>query len=153
MFYWLMLAIVLATFYAFDAKLREATLLFGKRLAPEMGGRGLQDAITPPWQTVFAAALLLITLGLIVSAFLVEGMGAGLAVLASWFISRIVVGAVLSAQTPNLINSQYTKIILYSLANRSADYAKKNDMIRSDLAKRLYDAVFLEWFDEAELPT
>ena len=124
---------VLAIVFRYDLQMTQACLHVGRVISDTGSKRGFQDALTSPagnYLTVLVWALLAI---LTVYGFLGVGTGTGLILVSEFALISVMTGVLLPKQ-----NSGYwVKRIYASLARRTADYARNNDMMRSHATRML----------------
>ena len=133
---WLLVA-ALTVGFAYTMQFTAATLSMGKELGNALTGTstktGVQDAVTPPWQTNL---VLTVYAGIAV----VEGVMwwwlgwvSALVALAAMLPGASVVKLVL----PKPSGSHYRRLILQSMMNRYANYVRDGDVMRADAMKHL----------------
>jgi len=127
------LAGLIAFPFAYMLQFSAATLLIGRELTPSDSYRGLQDAITPPWQTN------LTMLVWATCAAIVGGMWWNLGILSAvGGMALIIFGAVVARQVlPKPTGNHYRGLILRSMISRYADYTRDGDKLRADAIKQL----------------
>lgn len=128
----------LAVAYRWDAGLTRATLTIGRRIAPNLGGTGMQDAVTPQWQwkvTVFVWAL---TIVILATAFLRFGAVVG-SLLVVWFIVAAMLVGIFFIPAPE--SPHYLNIISASLVGRHADFARDGDAKRAQAALHVIERI------------
>lgn len=130
---------------AFASRMQATTLWAGKKIAPEgMDAdmpRGFQDAITPKIQDTFNTILPICYLVILVSGS-IKSWYLGVVLLLVAFIGMFIAKTLIS----NKIKF-YLKIINYYMANKTADYAKTGDVMRTEAAKDVSEKLQQLYFD------
>ena len=133
------LVVVTGSIMAFAGRVQATTLWAGRAIAPadaeELMPTGVQDAITPRWQTWVNYAYMggMLAILIVGSA---QRWYLGIVAVIVAVIVQSVVGAILPKRA-----ASYLKWILVDLANREADYRKQNDHMRGDAAHDFADKV------------
>lgn len=129
---WIFAGIV-AIAFAYSMRFTQATLSFGRHLAGTTSGTGLQDAITPPWQTnlsMFSYIGVAVAIGAI---WWQLGWGPGLGAV----VFILVGGGVVGAMLPEKDSPHFTQLIQRSMIARYANYARDGDTMRAQAMKEL----------------
>jgi len=116
------------------------TKSLGLELSNNKDGIGFQNAITPPWFSIVALTIYGLSLFVIISGFLKYSLTTGFLYLGIYFLTLVIVGATLFR--PNSLSplaKPFYHIVLSSIINRHANYAKKNDKVRADAMKIVID--------------
>lgn len=129
---WIFAGLVTVLF-AYNMRFTQATLSLGQELAEATSGTGVQDAITPPWQTnlaMFSYIGAAVAIGIV---WWQLGWLSGLGALALILIGGGIVGAVL----PSRDSSHFRGLIIRSMCSRYADYVRDGDQLRAEAMKEL----------------
>jgi len=129
---WLFAGLVTAIF-AYNMRFTQATLSLGQELAETSTGTGLQDAITPPWQTNLAMFSYIAAAAAIVAIWWQLGWQSGLGALALILIGGGIVGAML----PDKDSTHFRDLIKRSMVSRYANFVRDGDQMRADAMKDL----------------
>jgi hypothetical protein len=137
----LMGAVLVGAIHAYSGRLQATTLWAGRAIAPlgseQMMPTGLQDALTPPWQTRLQLVWLIGYPALLIVGTL-QAWYFGIVALVLAFLVSGVVGAFLPCNA-----AWYLRVLANNLANREADYQKGGDMLRAEAARETFGRVAL----------
>jgi hypothetical protein len=125
--------------FGYILQFTQATLQFGRALGDGISGRGLQDAITPPWQTNVALATYTGVLLLPACLWYRSGWPAGLGA----FALIVVVGGATQKLMPKADGPHFRWLILRSMVSRHADYVRDGDTLRAQAMGELLAKVGL----------
>lgn len=128
-----MFAGLAAIAFAYTMRFTQATLSFGRSLAETESGTGVQDAITPPWQTNLAMITYIGVVAVVAVMWWHVGWGSGLGAIALILVG----GAVVSAALPDKDAPHFRNLILRSMISRYADYVRDGDTMRAEAMKQL----------------
>ncbi len=144
--FFLLIAIT-AVLFRCGLQLTGACLHVGRAISDGNSKTGFQDAITPPILTNVMLSVYVFSFALFIIAY----FEAGVTLVISLAIEFVFISTVTAFFIPSVSSKHWVKLIYNSLANRCADYAKKNDRERSNAAKLLaqkvasqFAAAFLE---------
>jgi len=111
----------------------QSTLIFGQELSDTDSGTGYQDAITPPWQTKLTLATYAIVLAAIIAMWWYVGWLYGVG-----SIVFILFGSGLASLfLPKKNSKHFRGIIMRSMCNRYANFARDGDSVRAKAMKDL----------------
>ena len=129
---WIFTGLV-AIVFAYSMRFTQATLSFGRILADTEVGTGVQDAITPPWQTNLAMIAYIGVPAAVGVMWWHSGWGSGLGALALiLFGGRLVIAALPDKDAPHFRN-----LIQRSMISRYAGYVRDADPMRAEAMKDL----------------
>ncbi len=123
---WIFAGIVSIAF-AYSMRFTQATLSYGRSLADTEVGTGVQDAITPPWQTNLAMMTYICFAAVVGVMWWQIGWGSGLGSLALVLFGGGIVGAML----PDKDSSHFRGLIQRSMISRHADFIRDGDKMRA----------------------
>jgi hypothetical protein len=118
---------------AYTLQFSQATLSLGRSLAGTSTGTGVQDAVTPPWQTNLALVVYIGLAAVLAGMWWQLGWASTLIGLVAVFIGSAISGAAFS----KLGASHYRRLILASMAARYANYRRVGDTVRADAMRQL----------------
>lgn len=124
---------MLAVLFRFGLGLTQGCLYVGKVISDSGSKTGYQDAVTPPFSTKFMLALYVLIPATFIFAFWYFGAVAGVIAMVEFVFVTVLTGVLL----PKSDAAFWVRTIYASLARRSANYAKKNDHMRSEAARSL----------------
>lgn len=128
-----------ACFSAYTKNMQQTTLALGKQLASDnpLLPAGLQDAITPPWQTRNNIAMFALWAGVLVYGFVIfEWYWALLGFALLIFLLMPLCSLLLM---PRPCSSHYVNLIRRSLEKRLEDYRAIGDEARAEAARMVLD--------------
>lgn len=128
---------VVSLAFGYELRFTEATLHFGRSISKIQEGKGVQDAITPPYSTnlaivAYVAAVLVLGFG-----FYLFGIWLGLGVVALFYFV-VMINRVLLIPKPE--SPHFRHLILMSMMNRYADYVKGGDQLRANMMAALLES-------------
>jgi hypothetical protein len=126
--------VVLAFWIRYNMQMSQACLYVGREISDTGSKTGFQDAITPPESTKITILVWVLTLIDVVCGFVLKGVITGVALVAELFVLSTITGLVI---LPKPQSDFWIKRIYASLAKRTADYARDNDMMRSNATRML----------------
>ena len=126
----------------------EVTLALGRTLSEHGGGRGFQDALTPPWQARLSVVVYVATLVVIALSWYEFGIGRGIATVVLLFTGSMLWRRVL----PQGHSRHYLKLIVTSMVQRYADWVRSGDHVRAGVMAQLLGKMGLELPGVARLP-
>ena len=118
----------------------EVTLALGRTLSGHGGGRGFQDALTPPWQARLSVVIYVATLVVIALSCYEFGIGRGIATVLLLFTGSMLWRRVL----PQGHSRHYLKLIVTSMVQRYADWVRNGDHVRAGVMAQLLGKMGLE---------
>lgn len=134
-------AVLLGALNAYSARIQATTLWAGRAIVPAsyetISPTGVQDAITPPWQTRLQLVWM-IGLAVVVIVGSLQVWYFGILALAVALLASGIARALLPKRV-----AWYLHLIVNSLANREADYARDGDTMRAEAARELFYKVSL----------
>jgi hypothetical protein len=134
-------AVLIGVIHAYSGNILSTTLWAGRAIAPPdteaLMPTGLQDAITPPWQTRLTLVWIIGYAALLIVGSLQFWYFGVLAVGLALFVS-----AVARALLPRRVD-WYLRLLMNSLANREANYQKQGDALRAEAARAMFTRVAL----------
>ena len=119
--------------FAYNMQFTTATLSMGRELSDTDSSTGFQNAITPPWQSNFAAVVYLgcvVVVGIMWWRLGWESALGGAAVI-------LICGSVAKLVLPKPTGGHYRRLIISSMISRYADYVRDGDTLRADAVKQL----------------
>jgi hypothetical protein len=119
--------------FAYTMRFTQATLSFGRFLADADSGTGLQDAITPPWQTNLAMFTYVGVAASVGAMWWYAGWASGLGAIALVLFGGGVVGVAL----PDKDAPHFGNLIQRSMISRYADFTRDGDTMRAEAMKDL----------------
>lgn len=122
-----------ATAFAYTMKFTQATLSYGRILGEVEAGTGVQDAITPPWQTNLAMISYIGVAATVGALWWHAGWGSGLGAIALILFGGGVVGAFL----PDKEALHFRNLIHLSMISRHAEFVRHGDLMRAEAMKGL----------------
>jgi hypothetical protein len=129
-------AAVVGVLFAFNSRLQIATLWAGRSIAPSgsenLMPTGVQDGITPPWQTNLSLIWMVGLAGLLIGGSIQHWYLGVLAV-----VTALVVSTVVGSLFPHDF-ATYLRLIAGSLARREADYRRAGDTARAEAAHEFF---------------
>ena len=111
---------------AYTRAFQKSTLHWGRRLSTSESGTGLQDAITPPAQTLRNIASLILHIAVLSGGLYYLGWLAGIGL----FVGTFLLGAVFGAMMPSPESRFFIGSIVRSLADRRKKFQAQNDSLR-----------------------
>jgi hypothetical protein len=120
-----------------DLRTTQACLFIGRAISDFDSKKGLQDAVTPPSWANMGLVLYALIIGGVVFIFWVSGIIHGFVIIGILIIASILTSKLL----PNPEAGIWIRLVYSSLVNRVADYAKKNDQMRSNAAQDLVSRI------------
>jgi hypothetical protein len=126
----------------------EVTLALGRTLSGHGGGRGYQDALTPPWQARLSLLIYVLTLVAIALSWYEFGIGRGIATVVLLFAGSMLWRRVL----PQGHSGHYLKLIVTSMVQRYADWVRRGDHVRAGVMAQLLGKMGLELPGVSRLP-
>lgn len=126
---------LMTVLFAYTMRFTQATLSFGRKLAETTSGTGVQDAITPPWETNLALFTYIGVAAVIGVIWWQLGWLSGVGAVALILIGGGVVGAIL----PDKDSRHFRDLITRSMCSRYADYVRDGDQLRAQAMKELLD--------------
>jgi hypothetical protein len=123
------LAVIEIVTFAYMLQFSQSTRHFGLTLSESKTGSGLQDVITPPWQTNLAriayAGWPLLAVSNWLKAGWVWGVGA--------FVAIFIGASLLRKIMPRADSVHFRNCIIRSMLSRYADFVRKGDSIRAQM--------------------
>lgn len=114
--------------FAYTLVFSRATLIIGKSISYSDSPTGFQDAITPPWSTKFTILAYAISIGVIGYGWYEYGWLAGLGISCGFCILLVPLSFFI---LPKSNSEHFRRLIIHSLMNRYADFAKSGDEMRA----------------------
>jgi hypothetical protein len=127
--------------------LNQACLLIGKTIAETETETGFQfqDGVTPAMSSNIALATWAIATALIGYGFWQFGVATGAIGIGIFILTGIVFGALV---VPHPNSKHFVQIIYHSLVDRAANYAKTNDLVRSEATAILVSSIESRFADK-----
>lgn len=129
---WIIVGMVTVAF-AYSMRFTQATLSLGRILADTEVGTGVQDAVTPPWQTNLVMTAYIGVAAVVGVMWWHTGWGSGLGALALILFG----GGAVGAAFPDKDAPHFRNLILRSMISRYADYVRDGDLMRAEAMKDL----------------
>lgn len=126
--------------FSYNMRFTQATLSLGQEISGVNSGTGLQDAITPPWQTNFAILSYIAVLAAVILIWWQSGWLSGIGSVAIVLFGGGIVGAML----PEKDAPHFRYLIRQSMHSRYADYVRDGDTMRADAMKDLLIRIGVE---------
>lgn len=119
--------------FAYTHRFTQATLSYGRILAGTESGTGVQDAITPPWQTNLAMITYIGVAAAVGALWWHAGWGSGLGAIALVLFGGGMVGALL----PDKEATHFKNRIHLSMVSRYTEFVRHGDFMRAEAMKEL----------------
>lgn len=137
--FWVAIAI-LSVPIAYGIQFAESTRTMGRKLVEAESGNGVQDAITPPWQTNVGLLVYLSLAAVIGFGWWQLGWRYGVGGIVGAFVATSVARAIL----PKAGGNHYQRAILRSMVKRYADFVRTNDAARAVEMRELLERAGVE---------
>jgi hypothetical protein len=124
---------VLAIWFRYDLQMTQACLYVGRAISDTGSKRGYQNAVTSPTGAYLSFLVWGLLAVVTVYGFFALGIGTGAILVAEFLVISVVTGMLI----PKPDSRFWVRQIFASLVRRTADYARKNDKMRSDAARAL----------------
>jgi hypothetical protein len=124
---------LLAVIFRYQLQSTQACLYVGRAISDTGTKTGFQDAVTSPGSSSLAILVWVLTAVVIGYGFFGIGSALGIALIVEFIAIATLTGVLL----PKPDSIYWVRRIYASLARRTADYARKNDVMRSDATRML----------------
>jgi hypothetical protein len=139
--------VVIAAIIRYMRGLSQACLFIGKAIAETETETGFQfqDGVTPAMSSNIGHATWAVAIALIGYGFWQFGVATGAIGIGIFILTVIVFGALV---VPHPNSKHFVQIIYHSLVDRAANYAKTNDLVRSEATAMLVSGIESRFADK-----
>ena len=125
--------LILGVVVRYMMALSQGCLFVGRAISSDNSKTGFQDAITPPLSSTIALAAYGLSAALVIFAF----WSGGLSLSGTAALSLVVFTFLAGFVVPKPNSAHWVRLIYRSMVNRTADYVKSGDIMRTDAAVTL----------------